>query len=232
MREISTLSEAWICSNDIYISSRMAIATLIVGVRPIPVALLLAVTCLAAVLIYRLFFAPLSKIPGPKLTAVTQLWVMYHEFKGDRTVQIDELHSRYGPVVRVSPDEVSFNNYEGLREIYGIKSTFSKSSFYDLFVYYNERNTFTSLDKPNVRPLPSPSSLISVLILDNLALGQEKAGRRSIHQELRDAAVRGRQSTRACFGIHEASVNSRTRSRRLHLATLLCTRVCTTPPPI
>ncbi|KAK5239073.1 hypothetical protein LTR40_014891, partial [Exophiala xenobiotica] len=74
---------------------------------------------------------------------------MYHEFKGDRTVVIDQLHSRYGPVVRVSPDEVSFNNYEGLREIYGIKSTFSKSSFYDLFVYYNTRNTFTSLDKPN-----------------------------------------------------------------------------------
>ncbi|KAJ9504293.1 hypothetical protein LTR99_005777 [Exophiala xenobiotica] len=127
----------------------MAMATVFLGTRPIVLALLCAVTSLAAVVLYRLFFAPLSKFPGPKITAVTQLWMMYHEFKGDRTVVIDQLHSRYGPVVRVSPDEVSFNNYEGLREIYGIKSTFSKSSFYDLFVYYNTRNTFTSLDKPN-----------------------------------------------------------------------------------
>ena len=85
--------------------------------------------------------------------------MMYHEFKGDRTVLVDKLHSRYGPVVRLSPDEVSFNNYEGLKEIYGIKSTFSKSSFYDLFVYYNKRNTFTSLDKPSVRSPLSPSTL-------------------------------------------------------------------------
>jgi hypothetical protein len=134
----------------------MAIATLIVGVRPVLIAALLAITYLGGVLIYRLFFSPLSKIPGPKLTAVSQLWLMYHEFKGDRTVQIDKLHSQYGPVVRVSPGEVSFNNHESLRDIYGIKSTFSKSSFYDLFIYYNERNTFTSLDKPNVRFLLSP----------------------------------------------------------------------------
>jgi hypothetical protein len=134
----------------------MAIATFIVGVRPVLIAALLTITYLAGLLIYRLFFSPLSKIPGPKLTAVTQLWVMYHEFKGDRTVQIDKLHSQYGPVVRVSPSEVSFNNHESLRDIYGIKSTFSKSSFYDLFIYYNERNTFTSLDKPNVRFLLCP----------------------------------------------------------------------------
>src|ERR1700712_879792 len=107
----------------------MAIATLIVGGHSVLIAAPLASTYLAGVLIYRLFFAPLSKIPGPKFTAVTQLWLMYHEFKGDRTVQIDNLHSQYGPVVRVSPSEVSFNDQESLKQIYGIKSTFSKSSF-------------------------------------------------------------------------------------------------------
>ena len=201
----------------------MAIASFIVGVRPVLVAALSAFIYLAGVLIYRLFFSPLSKIPGPKLTAVTQLWVMYHEFKGDRTVEIDKLHSQYGPVVRVSPSEVSFNNHESLREIYGIKSTFSKSSFYGLFVYYNERNTFTSLDKPSVRSLPCLSSPISGLIHYNLAFGKKEAGRGSIHQKLRNAAARGRESARACFGIHEASINSTTSARCLHLATLLCT---------
>jgi hypothetical protein len=71
--------------------------------------------------------------------------------------------------------------------------------------------------------VPYFSSLLSGLMLDKLALGQKEAGRGSIYQELRDAAVRGRKGTRACFGIHEASVHWRTRSRCLHMATLLCT---------
>jgi hypothetical protein len=60
-------------------------------------------------------------------------------------------------------------------------------------------------------------------MLDNLALDQKKAGRGSIYQELRDAAVRVRKSTRACFGIHEASIHWWKRSRCLQIATLLCT---------
>jgi hypothetical protein len=76
---------------------------------------------------------------------------MYHEFRGQRTVVLDELHAKYGPVVRVAPDEVSFNNVEALHEIYGIRSSFGKSDFYDMFVYYDERNTFTSTSKSEVR---------------------------------------------------------------------------------
>lgn len=108
--------------------------------------------CLFLLLLtYRLCFAPLSKFPGPKWTAATRLWIMYYEFKGQRTVIIDELHAKYGPVVRVAPDEVSFNDAEALKDIYGIKSGFGKSDFYDMFVYYDERNTFTSPSKAEVR---------------------------------------------------------------------------------
>ncbi|OIW26674.1 cytochrome P450 [Coniochaeta ligniaria NRRL 30616] len=107
-----------------------------------------AATCAVLLLLtYRLYFAPLSKFPGPKWTAATRLWIMYHEFMGQRTVVLDKLHAKYGPVVRVAPDEVSFNDEEALREIYGIKSGCGKSDFYDMFVYYDERNTFTSPTK-------------------------------------------------------------------------------------
>jgi hypothetical protein len=101
-------------------------------------------------IVYRLYFSPLSHLPGPPITALSRLWIMYHEFKGDRTVIIDELHQRYGRVVRIAPDEVSFNSQDAIKDIYGIKSDFSKSSFYDLFIYYNQRNTFTSLTKSDV----------------------------------------------------------------------------------
>lgn len=101
--------------------------------------------------LYRLLFAPLAKLPGPWYTSVSRLWIMYHEFHGDRTVTIDRLHAKYGSVVRLAPDELSFNDVESVRDIYGIKSDLGKSNFYDLFVYYNERNTFTSLTKAEVR---------------------------------------------------------------------------------
>ncbi|KAK5461302.1 hypothetical protein LTS15_003365 [Exophiala xenobiotica] len=126
----------------------VAVATTFARLLQSPTALAGLAAGLAVVILgYRLFFAPLSKIPGPWITAITSLWVMYHEFRGDRTVTLDQLHAKYGPVVRVSPTEASFNDGDALKEIYGIKSSYSKSHFYDMFVYYNERNTFTSLNR-------------------------------------------------------------------------------------
>ena len=129
----------------------VGIAKLVLQIINSPSALLAVATVFTAAFVtYRLFFGPLSKIPGPWITAITGYYVMYQEFKGDRTVWLDGLHVKYGPVVRVSPAEVSFNSVEALKEIYGIKSQYSKSHFYDMFVYYNERNTFTSLDRASV----------------------------------------------------------------------------------
>lgn len=131
--------------------SMVGVAGVVFGLVESPMAISVVLcSTLAIYFLYRLFFAPLSKVPGPWITALTSLYVIYHEFKGDRTVVIDRLHAKYGPVVRVSPTEVSFNSPDALREIYGIKSSYSKSRFYDMFVYYNERNTFTSLDRPQV----------------------------------------------------------------------------------
>lgn len=103
--------------------------------------------------VYRLYFAPLSRIPGPWITAITSWWVMFHEFKGDRTVTLDALHRQYGPIVRISPSEVSINSRSGLKEVYGVGSTYSKSPFYEMFVYYDHRNTFTSVHKQEVSNL-------------------------------------------------------------------------------
>jgi len=107
----------------------------------------ISIAGLVGLVIERLFLSPLAKIPGPKLAALTQWWMIYHEFNGDRTVTIHKLHRKYGPVVRVAPNEVSFISPEGVKDIYGAGSTFPKSHFYDLFQYYGERNMFTTLTK-------------------------------------------------------------------------------------
>ena len=84
--------------------------------------------------LYRLWFAPLARLPGPSICAITRLPLMYHEFSGTRRSFIHGLHMKHGPIVRVAPDEVSFATREAVKEIYTSGgSGYDKSSFYDLF---------------------------------------------------------------------------------------------------
>lgn len=48
--------------------------------------------------IYRLFFHPIARFPGPKLAAVTRWYEFYYEIvkKGNFTFHIQDLHKKYG----------------------------------------------------------------------------------------------------------------------------------------
>lgn len=58
--------------------------------------------------IYGAFFGPLSKLPGPKIWAISRLPRMYMEWQGEEAAGVDALHKKYGPIVRLAPNEVSF----------------------------------------------------------------------------------------------------------------------------
>ena len=90
------------------------------------------------IMFYRLLLAPLSRLPGPKLCAITRLPLIYYEFSGERREWIHNLHMRYGPVVRIAPDEVSFASREATREIYSSGgSGYDKTSYYSLFEHFD-----------------------------------------------------------------------------------------------
>ncbi|KAF3763170.1 cytochrome P450 [Cryphonectria parasitica EP155] len=88
-----------------------------------------------AVVLYRLFLHPLSSHPGPLLARSTDLYQLWHSYRGDRHLELWRLHQRYGPVVRIGPDSLSFNTSSSLKEIYGFKSNVRKAQFYDAFVH-------------------------------------------------------------------------------------------------
>ncbi|KAI9372980.1 cytochrome P450 [Aspergillus egyptiacus] len=70
--------------------------------------------------IYRLYFHPLSKIPGPKLTAITHGYEFYYDVicGGRFLFQIEKMHQQYGPIVRINPREVHVSDPAFYDEIY------------------------------------------------------------------------------------------------------------------
>ncbi|KAL4919151.1 cytochrome P450 [Aspergillus aurantiobrunneus] len=72
--------------------------------------------------VYRLYFHPLARLPGPRLRAVSSLPSIYSLLRGRLGFETKQLHDRYGPVVRVSPNELAFNSAQAWEDIYGFKT--------------------------------------------------------------------------------------------------------------
>ncbi|KAK8018796.1 hypothetical protein PG991_007986 [Apiospora marii] len=90
----------------------------------LPVAAAIAVLAALALIaqtLWRRRFHPLRAIPGPWLNSVTEIPAALALVKGDQHIYYQSLHERYGPVVRVSPNELSFLSTEAREEIYGLR---------------------------------------------------------------------------------------------------------------
>ncbi|TVY25314.1 Cytochrome P450 monooxygenase [Lachnellula hyalina] len=88
-----------------------------------------------ATLIYRFYFHPLSKFPGPKYLAASALSQFYYQnIKGTFYKEIRDLHDQYGEIVRVAPNELSIDGSIGWDDIYGHKKAgqveFGKDSLF------------------------------------------------------------------------------------------------------
>ncbi|GIJ86405.1 hypothetical protein Asppvi_005293 [Aspergillus pseudoviridinutans] len=75
-------------------------------------AALIAYTVYGA--IWRLFLSPIAHFPGPKLAALTSLYEAYYNnwLGGKYIYKIQELHDKYGPIVRISPSDLHVGDPE------------------------------------------------------------------------------------------------------------------------
>ncbi|KAF2220149.1 putative cytochrome P450 [Elsinoe ampelina] len=113
---------------------------------------MLALWLLAGTLIGRYIFQAwqtwCTRVPGPWFANVTRLVLIYYEWTRRRRQYIHGLHEQYGDVVRLAPDQVSFINLEGMKEIYQSGgSGYDKSDFYDMFKQYDQRTMFSMLGR-------------------------------------------------------------------------------------
>ncbi|KAI9641428.1 hypothetical protein NHQ30_010235 [Ciborinia camelliae] len=71
-------------------------------------------------IIWRLYFSPIAKFPGPKLAAISMLYEIYHEIilGGQYTFKIRRLHEKYGPIIRINPWELHINDPDYYDELY------------------------------------------------------------------------------------------------------------------
>ncbi|TLS24124.1 hypothetical protein PpBr36_08829 [Pyricularia pennisetigena] len=72
---------------------------------------------------YNVFLHPLRRYPGPLLYRASFLPLMLKHCQGDSTRYIQSLHRRYGPVVRVEPNLLSFADGQSWQDIYGYRKT-------------------------------------------------------------------------------------------------------------
>ncbi|MCJ1247251.1 hypothetical protein MMC30_004465 [Trapelia coarctata] len=70
--------------------------------------------------VYRLYFSPIAKFPGPKLAALTLWYEFYYDVvkRGQYIWKIKQLHEQYGPIIRINPYELHINDPDYYDEVY------------------------------------------------------------------------------------------------------------------
>ncbi|KAH8647476.1 cytochrome P450 [Tricladium varicosporioides] len=92
-------------------------------------ALLLIILYLLSSFIYYTCLHPLRSYPGPKLWAFTRLPFTYHKLSGRSSYTLKDLHDKYGEVVRIGPNHLSYNSSTAWENIYGFNKGAKVATF-------------------------------------------------------------------------------------------------------
>ncbi|KAF6838529.1 cytochrome P450, partial [Colletotrichum musicola] len=106
--------------------------------------------------IYSVYFGPLSRFPGPKLRAFTNLFEIRSIVSGTDNIDRVALHKKYGPIVRVGPNVLSFAGGDGVwRDIHGFNAAreggiVKEPIFYSkIFAFSDVSNLITAREHAN-----------------------------------------------------------------------------------
>lgn len=96
--------------------------------------------------LYRIYLHPLANIPGPFVASLTSTWLYSLSYRGIEASSVDNLHKRYGPVVRIAPNEVDIADGAALYLVYVNDGGFLKHSCYKNFDINGFATIFSALD--------------------------------------------------------------------------------------
>ncbi|KAI1170282.1 benzoate 4-monooxygenase cytochrome P450 [Nemania sp. FL0916] len=98
--------------------------------------------------VFNLYFHSFSKVPGPFLAKVTNLYSAYHSWKGTMHLDIQKCHRKYGDVIRYAPNQILTLYPADMSSLYGHGRPFRKSKGYKTMIPIPDGwSTMTSIDK-------------------------------------------------------------------------------------
>ncbi|CAJ2505328.1 Uu.00g127220.m01.CDS01 [Anthostomella pinea] len=90
----------------------------------------IAISAVVARLVINRYHNGLNNYPGPFLASLTDFWRMWDVYGQRPEITHQKLHIKYGDVVRLGPNTLSFADPKALKAIYGLNKGFVKSDFY------------------------------------------------------------------------------------------------------
>ncbi|KAE8161390.1 cytochrome P450 [Aspergillus tamarii] len=159
----------------------------------IPAIASIAVLVYVLSVVYRSQRSHLSYLPGPWYTKFTDLPLRYKVVTGQRPRYVHALHEKYGPIVRIGPDEVDVSDISGAREIHRIGSGFLKSPWYSLLNRKDTQSIFTTTDpkfhNAHRRLLSSPMSELSLKSMEPLIDSRVRLTIQKMQEEMKTRGV-------------------------------------------
>ena len=67
-----------------------------------------------------------TKYNGPFLASFTDLWRVFHTYTHMNRPAMLDVHRKYGDIVRVGPNTISFGKTEAIKDIYGPGKAWNK----------------------------------------------------------------------------------------------------------
>ncbi|KAI1402548.1 putative cytochrome P450 monooxygenase [Hypoxylon fuscum] len=89
------------------------------GLVSLAIVLVIGFSLSAAV--YNVFFHPLASYPGPISHRISVIPRTAYLMRGELPFHVTNLHTKYGPVVRIAPNELAFCDPQAWKDIYGHK---------------------------------------------------------------------------------------------------------------
>ncbi|KAL3420413.1 cytochrome p450 [Phlyctema vagabunda] len=88
----------------------------------VTITIIISFIYVASIIFYRLFLHDLRSFPGPVCNRISNIPRAYHVLNGNLPFHVRDLHIKYGPVVRISPNELAFSDPQAWKDIYGHRS--------------------------------------------------------------------------------------------------------------
>lgn len=84
-----------------------------------------------SLIIWRLFLNPLNKLPGPYWARLGNIYTSLNFKNSDAYYKLQEMHKRYGRIVRIGSNDLSVTDPNIMEAVYGRNSRCAKGWWYD-----------------------------------------------------------------------------------------------------